>query len=214
MRGLWLGEPPPQFTYQWLRDGTPIASATESVYTVTLADEGHQLTCLVTATNSAGSSEASASNSLAIAHVALISLPPPQLTPPVTSTVRPPATVVNLGAALVFEVAREQRLAKISVLRRTGDYILPVTAPAPGTLEVTWSEQVKAAHSSTRTAMLVVARSVTAFTRRGTKSVTVRMTAAARAQIAHIKELKLIVKATFLERDGHAVSWQQKVLIW
>jgi hypothetical protein len=58
LRGIWNGQPPPSFAYQWLRDGTRIASATSSTYTVELADQGHLLSCLVTATNSEGRTDA------------------------------------------------------------------------------------------------------------------------------------------------------------
>jgi Carboxypeptidase regulatory-like domain len=42
------------FTYQWLRDGVPIAGATTSAYIVQAADVGHGLACEVSATNDAG----------------------------------------------------------------------------------------------------------------------------------------------------------------
>lgn len=51
--GSWSANPPPSFSYVWLRDGTPIPGATESTYTVQSADVGHSLTCEVQATNSA-----------------------------------------------------------------------------------------------------------------------------------------------------------------
>jgi hypothetical protein len=50
--GLWTGNPAPAFTYVWLRDGSPVAGATESGYKVQGADEGHSLSCEVTAQNS------------------------------------------------------------------------------------------------------------------------------------------------------------------
>jgi hypothetical protein len=49
--GLWTGNPAPAFTYAWLRDGVPIAGATESAYKVQSADEGAGLSCEVTAQN-------------------------------------------------------------------------------------------------------------------------------------------------------------------
>jgi phosphodiesterase/alkaline phosphatase D-like protein len=64
--GIWKGEPPPTFAFQWLRDGTPVAAATGSTYAVEPADEGHRLTCDVTASNSEGSTEAESSNGIAV----------------------------------------------------------------------------------------------------------------------------------------------------
>jgi hypothetical protein len=41
--------------YQWLRDGEPISRATRSTYTLTRADKGRLVACLVTASNAYGS---------------------------------------------------------------------------------------------------------------------------------------------------------------
>jgi hypothetical protein len=56
--GSWTGAPLPTFTYQWLREAVPIPGATQSTYRVNAADEGRQLSCEVTARNSAGASTA------------------------------------------------------------------------------------------------------------------------------------------------------------
>ena len=46
--GSWT-ESPTSYTYQWSRDGTPIAGARSPTYTVQQLDEGNTLTCTVTA---------------------------------------------------------------------------------------------------------------------------------------------------------------------
>ena len=51
--GGWTGSP--TFTFEWLRDGAPVA--TGSQYTVTADDVGKALACRVTATNSAGANQ-------------------------------------------------------------------------------------------------------------------------------------------------------------
>lgn len=56
--GAWTGAPTPSFTYQWLRNGTPITRADASAYTVQQTDQGNSLACQVTATNIAGSASA------------------------------------------------------------------------------------------------------------------------------------------------------------
>jgi hypothetical protein len=48
--GTWSGSPT-TFAYQWNRDGTPIAGATNPTYVVQTLDEGSTLTCTVTASN-------------------------------------------------------------------------------------------------------------------------------------------------------------------
>ena len=51
--GSWTYSPP-FYLYQWSRDGTPIAGATNATYTVQAIDEGNTLACSVIAVNVAG----------------------------------------------------------------------------------------------------------------------------------------------------------------
>ena len=53
--GTWLGTLPITFTYQWKRNGIDIIGETANTYVIVPADSGQQITCLVTATNIAGS---------------------------------------------------------------------------------------------------------------------------------------------------------------
>lgn len=68
--GVWAGAPT-SYTYQWQRDGVDIVGETSTTYTVVAADigpgtagVGTGITCLVTATNAAGSSAPTPSNAL------------------------------------------------------------------------------------------------------------------------------------------------------
>jgi hypothetical protein len=65
-QGTWSGSPT-RFTYQWYRDGTPIAGATSSTYTVQTSDEGLTITCAVSAANAKGSAAATSSSRIAVA---------------------------------------------------------------------------------------------------------------------------------------------------
>ena len=57
--GAWSGSPEIKYSYQWLRDGSKIEPAqTEQTYIVKTADEGHQLSCTVTAQNKFGEASA------------------------------------------------------------------------------------------------------------------------------------------------------------
>lgn len=74
--GTWSGSPSPSFSYQWQDCNTGgtactnIVSATASTYTLTSVDVGHTLRAVVTATNSAGTANAT---SLATATVTALS---------------------------------------------------------------------------------------------------------------------------------------------
>ena len=65
-QGTWSGSPT-GFSFQWYRDGTPIAGATSSTYTVQTSDEGLTITCAVTAANAKGSAAATSSSRIAVA---------------------------------------------------------------------------------------------------------------------------------------------------
>jgi hypothetical protein len=56
--GTFAGTPPFRYSYAWLRDGAPIASAASSSYETTEDDAGTAIGCRVTATNEAGSASA------------------------------------------------------------------------------------------------------------------------------------------------------------
>ena len=56
--GTWTGIPTPTYSYQWKRNGSNIGGATNSTYVTTLADSSANITCDVTATNTAGSATA------------------------------------------------------------------------------------------------------------------------------------------------------------
>jgi dihydroxyacetone kinase-like predicted kinase len=55
--GEWANEPT-SFTYVWENAGSPIEGATSKTYTVQASDAGDEITVVVTATNSAGSTAA------------------------------------------------------------------------------------------------------------------------------------------------------------
>lgn len=54
--GTWTGTPTPTLGYQWDRNAVAISGATSAGYTIATPDQGTTLTCVVTGTNTAGSS--------------------------------------------------------------------------------------------------------------------------------------------------------------
>jgi len=63
--GNWDGEPT-GYSYAWKSDGADV-TGTDSSYVVAVSDAGHSITCVVTATNDAGSTAAPPSNAVAVA---------------------------------------------------------------------------------------------------------------------------------------------------
>jgi Carboxypeptidase regulatory-like domain len=171
--GSWTGEPEltlsvgwpltTPFSYQWLRDGAPIAGANSSAYIVQAADVGHALVCEVTATNVAGRTSAR-SSLLAIAK------PVPVVKTAATKLkVSKNATKVSvacanascLGSAEVLErsVAKHRRggkSKKSTVMLARGSYSLAAGKTGTVTLRLTPEGKRHLAHRHHLSAKLVV----------------------------------------------------------
>jgi hypothetical protein len=97
--GTWTGEEL-LFTYQWLLDGAPIEGATNPTYTVTPADEGHELSVTVTATNEGGkASQTSAPTTIGR----------PEVHQPVTSAVAAASALLAPGTPAPVHACRSAR---------------------------------------------------------------------------------------------------------
>lgn len=65
--GSWNAQPAiSSYSYQWQRNGSNISGATGSSYTLTTSDYGYTIRCVVTATNSVGSTAAASNSSAAV----------------------------------------------------------------------------------------------------------------------------------------------------
>ena len=87
--GNWAGGTP-GYGYQWMRDGVPIPGATSGSYTVQLADQGHSLSAVVTASVGGASASATAA-AVFIPIIRPASCPPP--TGQLTGTTLGPITL-------------------------------------------------------------------------------------------------------------------------
>jgi hypothetical protein len=207
LRGTWNGAPPPAFTYQWLRDGTSIASATSSTYTAELADEGHVLTCRVTATNGEGRAEAESTNGLTISALTAPASSRPELKIPPFAGVPATLTAAQIRAVLHVQLARAQHHARIASLRKLGLYAFSFSAPAAGTLQVFWYQApTEPEQPFANTKPLAVALSSTSFASARTQTVKLLLTDAGRRLIAHSNRIALTVRGVF-RPHGHPVSW-------
>jgi hypothetical protein len=66
--GTWTGNPASfSYAYQWQRSGSNIGSANSSTYTLVQADVGNTIRCVVTATNSGGSTAANSNSTATVA---------------------------------------------------------------------------------------------------------------------------------------------------
>lgn len=95
--GTWTGTPTPTYTYQWQRNTSNISGATSSTYVIQSADVGNTLRCVVTATNTAGSTSANSNSTATVTEVT------GQIayTAPGTYTFVTPAGVTSVSVLLV-----------------------------------------------------------------------------------------------------------------
>lgn len=63
--GNWEGEPT-HYDYTWLRDASEELASGSDTYNITAEDAGHTITCVVTASNDVGSTEAEPSNEVEV----------------------------------------------------------------------------------------------------------------------------------------------------
>jgi hypothetical protein len=206
MRGSWNGQPPPNFSYQWLRDGAPIASATGASYTVELTDQGHELSCVVTATNSEGKGEAR-SKAVTIAPVGPEARPELTFGPPAP----PPPTSAQILAALRKQLARAQHRARLSSLRKKGYYAFTVSVPAAGTLELVWYLAPANGQHSSNARSVTVAAATTSFSRAATKTISLRLTSQGRRLLEHSNGLQLTLRGVFAQPHARPLTWLKTV---
>jgi hypothetical protein len=213
--GIWTAIPPPAFTYRWLRDGATIDGATSATYTVEPADQGHQLSCDVTATNGEGAAEAESSNRLAIARAAVRSeskLPELAFSPVGESL--PPPTRAQMLTSLQAQLVHAQKRARVSFVRRSGSYSFSFTALAAGRLEVSWYQLVKdPLHRFAAMKTVVLAQATASFAGAGTKTVKLRLTSAGRSAFSYGKLVRLIAKGAFVPQHARALTWLASVTL-
>jgi hypothetical protein len=104
--GTFTGTAPLTYTYQWLRNASPISGQTASTYVIGASDSLANITCSVTATNSYGS-DSEVSNTITVANFAPVNTVAPTVSPSGTQTTGTLITA-NVGtwagtATIVYE---------------------------------------------------------------------------------------------------------------
>jgi hypothetical protein len=212
MKGIWNGKPPPEFKYQWLREGVAIGAAELlDTHTVETADVGHLLTCNVIATNVEATVEAESSNGVVIvSHTA-----PPKVETPFGTGIKPVLpTTAEIRASLARQLASLSSGAHIKSVIKVGGYAFSFTAPEAGTLELQWAQApTKGAHGSAKKKPVVVARSSTPFTGARKGKVSLKLTRQGRQLLEGKKRISLTVTATFEIPHASRVSWTGTVVL-
>ena len=125
--GSWTGNPTPTYSYQWLRDATPISGANSSSYSVQTADQGHSLSCRVTATNSAGQQSATSSAAQVPAATSVVPAHKVSVTPSLglKATLRSVRSgwIVTLRGTVKYYVATDR---VVRIWRRLNGKLIPL----------------------------------------------------------------------------------------
>jgi hypothetical protein len=195
-RGIWSGKPPPSFTYQWLREGVPIAGATGGTYVVEAGDAGHLLTCTVLGSNAEGSLEVESTNGAVIAHGV------GGKTGGGGGTVTGGGTPVVPTAAQILSSLKRQLAgilngAHIKSVLKAGSYTFTFNSPTAGKFELTLYVKAKGAQGSKRSKPVVVARTNASFTRASRSKIKLTITKSGRHELKGKKKVSLSVKAVF-----------------
>jgi len=111
--GVW-SDAPTALTYSWSLGGTPIAGADGDTYTITTADDGHALTCVVTASNAAG--EATAASEPTSVPTPTASAPTPTGAPATSSGTAPATSTAQGGVDASKTIVSHPRLTSKQLL--------------------------------------------------------------------------------------------------
>lgn len=184
--GSWTGIEALTYTQAWLRDGTAIAGATGSTYVVQPADEGHDLACVITATNKLASVSAT-SNVLAVLLTAIAPV-----------GVAPAAPVVALSAAKLSASGGSTRVP-----------ISCADASCAGTIELTEQivvKQRKGKRTVARKETLILARGTYSLAAGASAKIKLHLTAIARGALAKSKQHRLAAEIVASVAGGKTVK--------
>jgi hypothetical protein len=209
--GRWQGKPPPTFTYQWYRGGSPISGATEETHVVETADSGQALSCNVLGTNTEGSLEQESDNAVFIPASSIVPLTVgggPVGGGTIASIVPNAAEILASIKRQVGSAVSEAHLKKIA---KKGSFSFGFTGPGAGTFEVEWFQVVHEAHGKSRDRVLGQSRA--SFAKVSTQTVRIKLNGAGRSLLSGKKSVKLSVRAVFTLSGHHPVIWTETFVL-
>lgn len=194
--GSWTGRGTLKFSYQWARDGAAIANATMPSYVVQAADQGHGLTCQVTATNAVGRATAQSA------------------TLPVAAALTPIGHAVHPGGGGALRRVVSSSIATVSA----GIARLRLTCRGParcvGTLKLVRVVVVRTRRGR-RTIVsrrsILLAQGAYSIARGRSGQASMRLTRAGRRRLAHARRHRLATTLVLTVKGGFAI--RQSVLL-
>jgi hypothetical protein len=180
--GVWSGTPPISYSYQWARCSSScsaIGGAISSTYTLISVDTGAKIAVVVTATNSAGSAQAVASEVGPVAAAG--------------------PTAAQVKAALSKVLKPSGKAARLKAIVKAGGYSFSFTAPSAGMLVVGWYASVKGKK-------VLVASASVLFRQARKATVKLKLTGKGRQLLKSSKRVKITAKATFTPTGGTTTS--------
>lgn len=133
--GTWSGSPIPTYARQWKRGASDVGTGA-STYTIIAADAGQIMTCVVTATNSAGSASATSN-----ATAAVTSIPANTAVPTITGTAQVGATLTTTNGTWTGSpaptYARQWKAGGADISGATATTYVPTEGDVGKTITVT-----------------------------------------------------------------------------
>jgi hypothetical protein len=202
-QGSWLGIPSPSFSYQWLRDGSKIATATSSSYVLQSVDEGHTLTCEVTASNSVGQRSASAGFTVPA------SIPTTGgFTAGGSTTTMATISSAQVSSLLASQLTASATGLRIAPLSKRGAFTVTFRALEAGVAVIAWYEiqpRAKLARETKSKSVLIASGRVTFFAA-GSKPLKIKLTTEGRRLLRHTSRVKLTARGTFTPAGKPPIS--------
>jgi hypothetical protein len=188
--GTWTGFEPLTYTYAWLRDGTPIAGASASLYVAQAADQGQVLLCEVTATNRIGSATA-VSNTLTVPAPVAVGVTP---SPAVVAVV----PVITLSASKLV-VSGSTAKVPIACAKANCAGLIELTEQVP-------AKAKKGKQASDKQQTVVLAKGSYSLAAGKSATIVVRLTAAGKSALAAAKKHLLSARVVATVAGGTTVQ--------